>query len=125
MRTWLFINDTVGMFTTEQGWTICIIGKFIEIPPSESGYSEKEEDDETPNAEETPYEETPYDTLPCRIYDYVNSPETPNFSISSNGSRIETPERLFSNPYSPILVLVLHIKKKHLKDGGKKPPCVG
>ena len=58
--------------------------------------------EETPD-EETPDEETPYDTLAYRIYAYVNSPETPNFSIFSNASRIETPERFFPNPPLPSL----------------------
>ena len=62
--------------------------------------------------------------IPCRIYAYVNSPETSNLNISSNGSRIGKQENFFYNPYPPILVLVLHMKK-HLKDGWRAPNCVG
>jgi hypothetical protein len=87
------------------------------IDLSQSEYSEDEEDEDTPD------DETPCDTLPCRIYAYVNSPEPPNLSISSNGSRIEKQEKFFFNTYLPILVLVLHMKK-HLKDGWR-PHCMG
>lgn len=88
-----------------------------DIDLSQSEYSEDEEDEDTPD------EETPCDTLPCQIYAYVNSPETPNLSISSNGSRFELHEHKFFNPYPPIVVLVLHMKK-HLKDGWRTPNCM-
>ena len=58
-----FLKQKLSFALSWQGWTICIIGKFIDLTQSESVYSEEEEDDETAN-EETPDDEEPYDKEP-------------------------------------------------------------